>query len=218
MDPTPETIIRTALRATQQLKNQALRSDPDATIPTVLEIHRQGRLVIRAAGNISHLLPVMSLAVPAFASDGVLMVSDTYAAIGQETNPITGQEWQMGDMNTIAEQDAAVERGLLQEMLVAYYERRPGGRAWQATMSYRRRHGNKPARRFLWDEMDLWAISDEDYAREREGSRIPTRISEAWTIPTAASSIPCPQAEADAMTLRYLANNCPDVVIAAAMR
>jgi hypothetical protein len=206
MTPTPEHQIRKALTWARGLKGRLHRREPNATIPTVIEFHRQGKLIIRAYGDIEGVLMAIGAGVPGLAADSVLLVSDSYAYSGASNaiNPITGKHWEIGDMERMAREDAAVERGLLTELLIAHYEARPGD-TWQGSLPYKLK-----GRRLVWDEMQIGELGEVNHEL-RAVARIPSRLDAAWKYPLAiddplVASFGRPQADLDATIAHFMAD------------
>jgi hypothetical protein len=189
MDPNPEKTVRQALSVAKDIKAKALRRDPKAEIPCIVEFHRDDRLICRACGDIEEILPVLASAISCYVADAVLFVSDAYgykAPDAGHINPITGKPWDIGDMERIATMDAGVERGLIQEMLMVHYEQRPGDVIWQGTVAYQLKSAGRRHRWVHWDDEAIY--ESQETVERRDEARIPRRIGMGWSTPAMISN------------------------------
>jgi len=91
--------------------------------PMVMVI-RGGRMVaqvIPGTGDGGNVAKVARVAAASFGADELLLVNDTYMASGEtRLNPVTGKEWQHGDMANLVEHHRGLERGFVVEAITVF--------------------------------------------------------------------------------------------------
>jgi len=94
-----------------------------AFAPMVMVI-RDGRIVAQvlpSEGAGAVIAKTARVAGAAFGADELVLVSDTYLAIGADPlNPLTGQQWRSGEMQDLAENHDGIARGLVSEGLLIF--------------------------------------------------------------------------------------------------
>jgi len=155
-----------------------------------IDFERDGVRVIRAGWRQpDEILACMRVGVPLLAADAVIIAADSYCSTGTgeraTVNPITGKQWKLGDMDEIAHNDLAVERGLIAEGIsVMRFERRGG---WVAgTLPYTH---DRNRRRLRWGQASYYYGTESDRLAEELDmqARFPALAREAFEHQVAAS-------------------------------
>lgn len=142
------------------LKTAAVRKQ-DGDVPHLVDIYRQGSRVARLAAVFTEdVLTIMYQAPGACCADRLVLAVDTWASHDQ-TNPITGKQWEFGDMDRMAHDDLAVRRGMLSEAIgiMSFRRDRPGEH-----MQVKYTH-DRDARRITWDEPEPFISEGGRYPR-----------------------------------------------------
>jgi hypothetical protein len=115
-------------------KTRAVRS-ADGQVMHHVDAYRKGERVFRVAvPNPEDCLNVLYNAPGAIGVDYLVVGADVWSAKGGG-NPITGREWEIGDMDRIAKNDLGLHRGILGEHIGLWgFER--GGTTVTAMMGY----------------------------------------------------------------------------------
>lgn len=164
----PPSFASLAALARKQKSVAARNPHTEGNVLHLIDFERDGRRIVRAGfPEPDELLEAVMAGAPKVAADAILIAADSFNTLktGDEglINPITGKKWELGDMNEIAEQDLAVERGILGEGIILMRFERDGN--WIAgTLGYtydRRR------RRFRWDKTTYWTGAESDAKAEQ---------------------------------------------------
>ena len=134
-------------RKARSMKNNAVRR-LDGDIPHLVDIYRNDARVARLAAVFTEdVLTIMYQAPGACCADRLVLAVDTWASQDQ-INPVTGKQWEFGDMDRIAEHDLGVHRGLLMEAIgLMSFRRDETYDAMQVNY-----HHDRYARKITWDE------------------------------------------------------------------
>jgi len=118
------------------MKDKEFEAHISAAKTTLEESARAGAdfapmiMVIRGGRMVAQVLPeapqggvdiahTARISIAAFGADEIIIVSDTYEAVGETMiNPVTGKEWQHGDMADLVENHDGLARGLVTECLI----------------------------------------------------------------------------------------------------
>jgi len=149
-------------RKARALKTAAVRKPGvDGDVPHLVDVYRQGSRVARlAAVYTEDVLTIMYQAPGACCADRLVLAVDTWASHDQ-TNPITGKQWEFGDMDRMAHDDLAVRRGMLSEAIGMMSFRRAGV---DEHMQVKYSH-DRDARKIKWDEPEPFLSEGGRYPR-----------------------------------------------------
>jgi hypothetical protein len=167
----PEPFISLGHLAVQRKMRSVRRSDGDT--PHFLDFERAGRRILRLGAPTSdEMFEQMVKGIITLNLDVVTLAVDTWLS-SRDLNPITGKDWEFGDMDRIATEDAGVERGLLSEGFNFVRGERDSGFVSGATLCYTHDRVEKTI---------TWRAA-APYGSSKEG-RIPRLLTEAFAEPT----------------------------------
>lgn len=147
---------------------------------------------------------VGQLCAQLFRATDLLIVMDAYCATGPTmTNPLTGKEWQHGDMARLAEQHDGRAKGWVSDALTLILQDRDGAEAL-IELPYR-----LEGRRVRWGREQRFGLGSPDTHRVGQG-----RLSGLFTPPPGMPSVPSTMTDLDAAKLITVA----DCLVALAVR
>lgn len=91
----------------------------------MIAVIRGGRMVaqiIPGDGDGGTIAKTARVAAAAFGADELVLISDSFMASGQSmVNPVTGKEWQHGDMEDLVTNHHGLERGFVVEAITVFH-------------------------------------------------------------------------------------------------
>lgn len=103
------------------LGHTVAKGEPFAPMVMVIRGDRMVAQIIPGTGDGGMIAKTARVAAASFGADELVMVSDSYAAAGPTmTNPVTGKEWQHGDMEDLVNNHRGLERGFVTEAIVVF--------------------------------------------------------------------------------------------------
>jgi hypothetical protein len=92
----------------------------------LVDVYRASKRLLRVAlPTVEDVLGVLHHAPRGLCADSIVCAVDTWES-SAPANPITGEEWQFGDMERIVERDLGLRRGLIREGLLLFGFERDG--------------------------------------------------------------------------------------------
>jgi len=104
------------------LAAQVAQGKDFAPMVMVIRDERMVAQVLPGSGDGGNVAKIARVAAASFGADELLLVNDTYMASGEtRLNPVTGKEWQHGDMAHLVEHHRGLERGFVVEAIVVFH-------------------------------------------------------------------------------------------------
>lgn len=169
----------------RRAKERAVRTGHNGgEMTSVVDFERAGQRICRIATakvDPDEVLTLVWNGVPVTAADAVTCAMDAYGS-PRRANPVTGKQWEFGDMDSIANHDAGIERGLLYEgIAINRFERAGPREGLTGTLDYTRRGPRRD--RIEWTDHNWVAnaeIEDMAAGTDHNSGRFPRVAREAF--------------------------------------
>lgn len=178
MNETPPTLAALGRLAHAEKERTVRRGEEVAHFA---DVYRAGKRILRVAvPNADDLLNLLYNVPAPLCADHIAIAADVWDS-KRPVNPITGEEWRLGDMGRIADHDDGVRRGLVGESIMLLGFERDG----TLTTRQRRYHHDRQARTIRWtdgpDGVEIEAVAS--------AGRFPGVARDGFARPTAREAV-----------------------------